>query len=186
HYENNNDAEKVIKHMEGFQKLLNHQNDNDLITENAYETLLANANSLIQKWKDSLEDFELSILHMNDTHAHAELLPQMLTAVKEEREEKPDSLLFHAGDAFSGTLYFTEFGGQAHLAMFNIMDMTAMTFGNHEFDRGDKEDGNETLAEFVDAADFPFLGSNIDFSNDPFMNELSTEESLVHDAEPGK
>src|SRR5699024_1479403 len=42
------------------------------------------------------------------------------------------------------------------------------------------------LAEFVDAADFPFLGSNIDFSNDPFMNELSTEESLVHDAEPGK
>ncbi|MEW9676816.1 5'-nucleotidase, lipoprotein e(P4) family [Lentibacillus sp. L22] len=186
HYENNSNAEKVIKHLEGFKKLLDYQNDNDLITKNAYDTLLSNADALIQKWKQSLEDFELSILHMNDTHAHTELLPQMVTAIKEEREEKPDSLLFHAGDAFSGTLYFTEFGGQADMALFNLMDMTAMTYGNHEFDRGDKEDGNETLAEFVDAAEFPFLGSNIDFSDDPFMNKLATDQSLVRNADPGK
>ena len=130
--------------------------------------------------------FELSVMHMNDSHAHVEPLPQMVTAVKEVRQEKPDALMFHAGDAFSGTLYFNEFNGQADVELFNMMGMTAMAFGNHEFDRGDKEEGNKTLAEFVKAANFPFLGSNIDFSQDPFMKDIATNESLVKNAEAGK
>lgn len=131
-------------------------------------------------------DFSLSLMHMNDTHAHVEPLPQMMTAVKDVREYKPEAMLFHAGDAFSGTLYFTQFGGQADVELFNLMDMTAMAYGNHEFDRGDSEDGNKTLSEFVKAADFPLLGSNIDFSEDPFMSDLVADETMVKNAQGGK
>src|SRR5699024_4449267 len=83
------------------------------------------------------------------------------------------------------TLYFNEFKGQADLSLLNMMDIDAMVFGNHEFDLGDKEDGHESLSEFVDNADFPMLGSNIDFSEDPFMSDLVEEQSLVSmDDEP--
>src|SRR5699024_776867 len=102
------------------------------------------------------------------------------------REENPEALLFHAGDVFSGTLYFTEYRGQVDMELFNLMDMTAMTFGNHEFDLGLKEEGNKSLAEFVEAANFPFLGSNIYFSEDPFMKDVSSTDSLVKDAEGGQ
>ena len=61
-------------------------------------------------------------------------MPKTVTAVKDVRAEKPDSLLLHAGDAFTGTLYFNEFQGQADLAFMNLMGFDAMTFGNHEFD----------------------------------------------------
>ncbi|GAB3796564.1 5'-nucleotidase C-terminal domain-containing protein [Virgibacillus kimchii] len=130
--------------------------------------------------------FDLSIMHMNDTHARVEPLPKMVTAVNEFREENPDALLLNAGDVFSGTLYFNEFKGQADLALLNLMDMDAMVFGNHEFDLGAEEGGHESLAAFVEGANFPFLGTNIDFSADPFMHELETNQSLVTEPENGK
>src|SRR5699024_5164116 len=86
-------------------------------------------------------DFELSIMHINDNHARVEPLTRMVTAVDEFRADNPDSLLLHAGDVFSGTLYFTEFKGLADLALMNVMDIDAMVFGNHEFDLGDREGG---------------------------------------------
>lgn len=132
------------------------------------------------------ENFELSIMHMNDTHAHVENYPKMLTAVNNFRSEKEDSLLFHAGDVFSGTLYFTEFQGQADLALMNLMGFDAMTYGNHEFDLGGKEGGHESLANFVEGANFPFLGTNVDFSGDPFMGPLDTNATLVENPDPGK
>ena len=52
---------------------------------------------------------------MNDTHAHVEQLPYMYTAVQEVRAQYPDALLLHAGDVFSGTLYFNQFHGKADL-----------------------------------------------------------------------
>ncbi|MFD2656721.1 bifunctional metallophosphatase/5'-nucleotidase [Gracilibacillus thailandensis] len=120
-------------------------------------------------------DFSLTIMHMNDTHAHVEPLPRMLTAVKEVRADNPEALLLHAGDVFSGTLYFNQFHGKADLALLNLMDFDAMVFGNHEFDLGSGEDGHESLSEFVAEAQFPFLGTNIDFSGDPFMASYISE-----------
>ncbi|WP_373895427.1 5'-nucleotidase C-terminal domain-containing protein [Virgibacillus sp. CBA3643] len=136
---------------------------------------------------EEVEDtFDLSIMHMNDTHARIEPLPKMATAVNEFREENPDSLLLHAGDVFSGTLYFNEFQGQADLELLNLMELDAMVFGNHEFDLGAEEGGHESLSEFVANASFPFLGTNIDFSEDPFMSDLETNQSLVDDPENGE
>src|SRR5690606_33989764 len=51
-------------------------------------------------------DFTLTIKHVNDTHGRVEKFPYLKTVVDEVREEKEDSLLLHAGDVFSGTLYF--------------------------------------------------------------------------------
>ncbi len=131
------------------------------------------------------EDFDLSLMHMNDTHARAENYPKLLTAVNEFRETYPESLLFHAGDVFSGTLYFNEFRGQADLALMNLMDIDAMVFGNHEFDLGDSAEGHQALAEFVTGANFPFLGTNIEFAGDPYLESLDTGVSLETDPADG-
>lgn len=47
HYEQQGLTEKVVKHMEGFMQLLGYQKDNDLISEQAYNVLRNEAESLI-------------------------------------------------------------------------------------------------------------------------------------------
>lgn len=135
--------------------------------------------------EENSDSFKLTIMHMNDTHAHADLLPKMMTAIKEVRTEDPEALLFNAGDVFSGTLYFNEYHGKADLALLNMMDLDAMVFGNHEFDLGSSENGHKSLSEFVSAAKFPLLGTNVDFSSDAFMNKLVKNE-FTDSPEDGK
>lgn len=40
--------------------------------------------------EENSDSFKLTIMHMNDTHAHADLLPNMMTAIKEVRTEDPE------------------------------------------------------------------------------------------------
>ncbi|WP_160141551.1 FIMAH domain-containing protein [Salicibibacter halophilus] len=51
HYEQQNDAGKVVNHMEGFQDLLNDQQANEAISEKAFEDLQAQANAVIENWE---------------------------------------------------------------------------------------------------------------------------------------
>lgn len=125
------------------------------------------------------EAFELSILHVNDTHAHVEAFPQLMTAVNEARASRENSLLLHAGDVFSGTLYFNEFFGQADLEFMNAMNFDAMTFGNHEFDLGGSDEGHKALTEFVKGAKFPMITANIDFSKDPLFAGMFSDSYAV-------
>ncbi|UQZ34547.1 hypothetical protein C2I18_14080 [Paenibacillus sp. PK3_47] len=128
------------------------------------------------------EDFSLRILHTNDTHSHLETVVKRMTAIKQERTE--NSILVDAGDVFSGTLYFTQFNGLADLEFMNYIGYDAMTFGNHEFDRG-----LPALRTFIDQANFPFISSNIDFTTkdnelkEIFVNGVggSTSETPVED-----
>lgn len=110
-------------------------------------------------------DFSLRILHTNDTHSHLETVVKRMTAIKEERLGNKNTLLLDAGDVFSGTLYFTKYEGIADLKFMNYIGYDAMTFGNHEFDKG-----LPTLRSFIDKANFPFVSSNIDFASQD--NEL--------------
>jgi 5'-nucleotidase / UDP-sugar diphosphatase len=119
--------------------------------------------------------FELSVLHVNDTHAHVEAFPKLMTAVKEARESSENSLLLHAGDAFSGTLYFNEFFGKADLEFMNAMNFDAMTFGNHEFDLGGSDEGHKALTEFIKGAKFPMITANVDFSKDPLFTGMFSD-----------
>lgn len=111
-------------------------------------------------------NFKLSLMHTNDTHANLDNIAKTVTAVKQVRAVKPNALLLSAGDVFSGTLYFNEFDGLADLEFMNLMKYDAMTFGNHEFDKG-----TATLDAFVEGAKFPFVSANVDFSADANLND---------------
>lgn len=120
-------------------------------------------------------NYKLSIMHVNDTHARVDVLPKLMTAVNEQRAKTPDALLLHAGDVFSGTLYFNEFEGQADLPFLNALKFDAMTLGNHEFDLGDSPEGHKALAEFIKAAQFPVLTANVDFTKDSLFTGLFSD-----------
>lgn len=130
--------------------------------------------------------FNLSIMHMNDTHARVGEMPKATTAIKEVREQNPEALLLHAGDVFAGTLYFTEFEGQADMTLMNLMGIDAMVFGNHEFDLGDSENGHQSLANFIKGANFPVLGTNVDFSDDEILSKLVSSTEFTSSPEKGK
>ncbi len=112
-------------------------------------------------------DYQLRVLHVNDTHANIENTPRQLTAIDKHRSGNTNNLLLHAGDVFSGTLYFNEFKGLADLELMNLAGFDAFTFGNHEFDLG-----TETLLPFVQSAKFPIVSANVDFSKDTLMKKL--------------
>jgi 5'-nucleotidase len=123
--------------------------------------------------------YTLAIAHLNDTHSHLEAMPinltvdgmkatahlggfpRLKTLVDEMRADNPNFLLLHAGDAVQGTLYFTRFNGAVEFSLLNRLGMDAMTFGNHEFDRG-----TTAVPGFLDQAKFPLFSSNIDFSDE--------------------
>ncbi|MGE7780538.1 5'-nucleotidase C-terminal domain-containing protein [Peribacillus sp. NPDC097264] len=148
----------------------------------AFQARIAAADKLVAKAEQGLQ-FNLSLMHTNDTHAHLDNVAKRVTAVKEVRASKPKALLIDAGDVFSGTLYFNEFKGQADLQFMNLMKYDVMTFGNHEFDLGSSEEGHQALADFIKGAKFPFVSSNVDFSKDDKFKGLFSD---LYSSEPEK
>ncbi|MDW0116338.1 5'-nucleotidase C-terminal domain-containing protein [Sporosarcina thermotolerans] len=124
--------------------------------------------------QESLGFIDLMVMHMNDHHAYLSTFPYVSTVVNELRSEHKNNVLLHAGDAFSGDLYFNAFHGAADVAMMNQLGFDAMTFGNHEFDLGSSAEGHLKLQEFVKAAKFPFVSANVDFSKDKLFDGLQT------------
>ncbi|SDJ23505.1 2',3'-cyclic-nucleotide 2'-phosphodiesterase / 3'-nucleotidase / 5'-nucleotidase [Salimicrobium halophilum] len=132
------------------------------------------------------DDYELALMHTNDTHGNIGNIAETKTAVDNFRGKNPASLLLSGGDVFSGTLYFQEFLGQADLDFMNQLGYDAMSFGNHEFDLGAGENGHEALAEFVNNAEFPFVASNVDFSEDPLFDDMDKTDIVTADAKDGQ
>ncbi|MFC4713038.1 cell wall-binding repeat-containing protein [Planococcus dechangensis] len=139
-----------------------------------------------QKAEAAEGDFDLTIIHTNDTHANLDNAPKRATLINGLRAANENNLLLDAGDVFSGTLYFNTFEGQADLALMNYMQYDAMVFGNHEFDLGSSAEGHSSLAEFVGGADFPMLGANIDFSGDANMAPLVAGQAFTKTASNGQ
>lgn len=115
--------------------------------------------------------WQLTIMHTNDTHASHDPLSngnggvtRQASVVEQIRARADNSLLLDAGDRFTGTLFHAQYLGQDQALIMNLMGYDAMALGNHEFDNGD-----DVLAAFVDAADFPVLSANIDFSASPYL-----------------
>lgn len=113
------------------------------------------------------DGFVLDILHVNDHHSHLEAeeitldiaggevefelggFPRVVAAFDQlEAALGPDANVarIHAGDAITGTLFYTLFGGEADAAMMNEVCFDVFALGNHEFDGSD--DG---LVSFLDA-----------------------------------
>lgn len=69
-----------------------------------------------------------------------------MTAKLKELESRLDNVVkIHAGDAITGTLFYTLFNGEADADLMNTACFDVFALGNHEFD-----DGDATLAKFLD------------------------------------
>jgi len=129
----------------------------------------------------ALADYELNILHINDSHSRIESInkfdstcsaeeegknecfggaARLLTAINQTRDalkaQGKNVLLLNAGDNFQGSLFYTTYKGTVEAEVLNAMKFDAMTVGNHEFD--DSEDG---LAGFLDKVQFPVVTANV-------------------------
>ncbi|MEO3945514.1 5'-nucleotidase C-terminal domain-containing protein [Gorillibacterium sp. CAU 1737] len=131
------------------------------------------------------DGFPLTILHTNDTHANLDTtnspnnILRRVTAIKQEKTWGTP-LLLDAGDVFSGTLYFNKYDGLADLEFMNLVGYDAMTFGNHEFDKG-----SQVLDTFMNKAKFPFVSSNVNFSADELLSKRVTNE-ITNTAQAGR
>lgn len=117
----------------------------------------------------AVEDFNLTILHTNDTHSQIDPLPandrnagkggvaRRATLVKKIRAENPNTLLIDAGDVCQGTPYFNFFRGEVEYKAMSMIGYDAGTLGNHEFDNG-----VESLAAALKFANFDIVSSNYD------------------------
>ena len=121
----------------------------------------------------------LNILHINDHHSNLEEssidldiagtetsfalggFPRVAAKMAEREAELDNVLKLHAGDAITGTLYFSSFEGEADAALMNEVCFDAFALGNHEFN-----EGNAGLAKFLDFLNSgdcstPVLAANI-------------------------
>jgi 5'-nucleotidase / UDP-sugar diphosphatase len=93
----------------------------------------------------------LTILHVNDSHSHLESfgpknrdlegslggIAKVATVINAETQSAPDApLLLHAGDIFTGDIFFNAHGGVPELQLLADMGFDAMTLGDHELDLG--------------------------------------------------
>ncbi len=112
----------------------------------------------------ALAQWNLLLLHLNDVHSRLDELAKVATLVEEARAQAPELLFLHAGDQFLGTLYFTVHKGLADAEVLNLLNVSAMALGNHEFD-----EGPAGLSRFADVVRFPLLCTNCDVSNEPLL-----------------
>jgi 5'-nucleotidase len=126
--------------------------------------------------------FSLDVIHVNDHHSRLAPdtvvlqvpggtatfprggFPRVVAAIDWLRDGLgPDANIVtaHAGDALTGSLYYTLFAGEADAALMNEVCFDLFTLGNHEFDAGD-----QALADFLDVldtagCDTPVLSANV-------------------------
>lgn len=125
------------------------------------------------------KELDMTIVHINDHHSHLEadnadlMLDGKKTRVKmggfSRVVQKIDTLkassinpvTIHAGDAVTGTLYYTLFKGEADAAMMNEVCFDVFALGNHEFDDGDA--GLKRFLDFLksDTCKTPVLAANV-------------------------
>jgi len=110
----------------------------------------------------------LQVLHMNDHHSTIEEdsfdldvssatglptnelavkyggFPRAITYMDSVTAQAANVLKLHAGDALSGTLWYSLFKGTADAQMMGYACFDAFALGNHEFD-----DGDANLAQFL-------------------------------------
>ena len=121
---------------------------------------------------------ELNIVHLNDHHSQLDAMPSELTlegvatqvelgglarqaALFKSLAGSKNLLKIHAGDALTGTQYYTLFKSAADAALMNSVCFDAFVPGNHEFD-----DGDAALKVFLDElansrCQTPALSANI-------------------------
>ena len=153
--------------------------------------LLASASMLAMGATAARADYVLDILHINDLHSRIQSVSKYNStcAAEDESEgkcfggiarvkakiderraalaaENANVLVLDAGDQFQGSLFYTTYKGDAAVEFLNMIKPDAMAVGNHEFD-----DGPETLARFIDKAEFPVISANTSAYFEPLLKD---------------
>lgn len=90
--------------------------------------------------------FDLRILHVNDHHSHLEPethqlvlggSPRVVSEMARLAAGADHLLKIHAGDAITGTLFYSLYQGAADAALMSQVCFDAFALGKHEFDQGD-------------------------------------------------
>jgi 5'-nucleotidase / UDP-sugar diphosphatase len=104
----------------------------------------------------------LTILHLNDLHAH--ISPEngrggfayLATVIQRERANCADCILLNAGDLVQGSPVSTIFRGEPIYELANLLGFDAACLGNHEFDYGWAQ-----AAKFPQIAKYPVVTANV-------------------------
>jgi len=91
------------------------------------------------------------------------------TIINQARADNPNLMVFDAGDRFLNPINFN-----LNAEIMNELGYNAMTLGNHEFNGG-----NVGLLNFLEAADFPFVAANIDFSASPLLADVISPYAVI-------
>ncbi|KAG8952979.1 hypothetical protein FRC04_003431 [Tulasnella sp. 424] len=140
-----------------------------------------------KRFIDDAGRYNITILHLNDVHAHLDQFTasgtdchpengkpcyggyaRFKTKVDELRGVYKDSLLINAGDEFQGTLFYTYLGPSVIAETINQLGFDAITLGNHEFDGG-----NGPLVKWIKELNFSMICANVN------STDKSLEEVLV-------
>ena len=114
--------------------------------------------------------YELILLHTNDHHGR--ILPmngvgglaERATFVNSVRAAHPQVLLVDAGDINTGTALSNMFEAYADIQAYNLIGYDAVTFGNHEFNKG-----SGRLNRQLSQATFPWVSSNVTTGRNRFL-----------------
>ncbi|MGA0845518.1 MAG: bifunctional metallophosphatase/5'-nucleotidase [Luteolibacter sp.] len=110
----------------------------------------------------------ISIFHTTDLHGH--ILPtrsydgeenlgglaRCATRIREWRKRFPHSILVDLGDVYQGTAVSHQNQGELMMQLFNSLDYSAWTIGNHDFDWG-----RPVLEQNLALSQAPVLGGNL-------------------------
>ncbi|XP_046636695.1 snake venom 5'-nucleotidase-like [Daphnia pulicaria] len=143
----------------------------------------------------SAASFNLTILHTNDIHCRFDEAnknagtcrqqdsdkgncfggyARLVHQARQIRNQHPNTIFLNAGDFFQGTIWYSIHKWKAVSHFGNMLNLTAMSLGNHEFD-----DGVDGLIPFVESANHPVLAANIDSSNEPRLDGKISKSIVV-------
>lgn len=138
--------------------------------------LIAGAFTVSAAFAQDDESFDLTLIHTNDEHAYHTPnsngdggQARLATVIDQIRASVANSLLVDAGDRFTGTLFHQLYRGQDNAQIMNLLGYEVMTLGNHEFD-----DGDDVLAAFIEAVNFPVVSANVTVPEDNPLSGLYT------------
>ncbi|KAG8837443.1 hypothetical protein FRB91_009928 [Serendipita sp. 411] len=152
---------------------------------------LVSRRALDKRYVDENGNYNVTIVHTNDVHAHLDQwragrgtdcepekeciagYARIKSKVAELRQTLQDPIFLNAGDEFQGTLFFTYYGGEKISYSINDVGYDAFTLGNHEFDKGQGE-----LAAFLKNITFPIVCANFK-TNDTAMNEVNIKPYTI-------
>ena len=134
---------------------------------------------------DSGSLLKLTIMYMNDPHAHyvpyskegssgliggfGKARTVMSELQAQNRQLGKHTLIFLAGDLLMGTPFSTAFKGQLGVTLMNTMQFDAMVVGNHDFDYGQ----DNLMSNVKSRMKFPLISANIKTQSGDYVFQRS-------------